>query len=127
MVPMPWDREMDRQLSPGWTVYVVPVHWGVAVGALRVASAKFPFFGKRGTYMVTQVVVVASGVTDIDEIPQLEVKDSYWLFNWLFVAPIGIWSCVLMREAAQVWHAILGATVVSQNNFQQEACCTYQQ
>jgi hypothetical protein len=52
--------------------------------------------------MVTQVVEVASGVTDMDEILQLEVKDSYWLFSWLFVAPMGIWSCVLMREAAQV-------------------------
>jgi hypothetical protein len=94
---------MDRQLSLGWTVYTVPVHCGVSVGALKGASAIFLLLLAKGsTYMVTQVMVVASGVTDMDEILQLEVKDSYWLFSWLFVAPMGIWSCVLMREAAQV-------------------------
>jgi hypothetical protein len=40
--------------------------------------------------MVTQVVVVARGVTDMDAMLQLEVRDSYSVCMWTFPAPMGI-------------------------------------
>lgn len=40
--------------------------------------------------MLTQLVVVPKGVTDMDEMRQDEVKLSYWLFSTAWVAPIGI-------------------------------------
>ncbi len=48
-------------------------------------------------------------VTVMVDMPQLEVKEEYWLSSWVFVAPMGSWSCLLMRDATQVWHAMLGA------------------
>lgn len=45
---------------------------------------------------------MASGVTDMVAIPQLEVSEEYWLINWISVAPMGIWSRVLSIEAAHV-------------------------
>jgi hypothetical protein len=60
--------------------------------------------------MVTQVVVVAMGVTDMPEILQLDVRDAYWAFSSVCPFPIGIWSLVLRMEAAQVLQAILDGT-----------------
>jgi hypothetical protein len=76
-------------------VYLVPEHPGAAVGSslwgVSVVSVGVCTFRKsESTYMVTQVVVVARGVTDMDRMLQLEVRDSYSVCMWTFPAPMGI-------------------------------------
>ena len=65
--------------------------------------------------------MVATAVSDMVDMLQLEVMEEYWLRNWVCVAPMGSWSCLLMRETAQVWHAMLGT--VGGTSGQPITCC----
>lgn len=96
---IPWERETVLQLSPALTVYSVPTQLpGGEVG-----------FGA----MVTQFVVVASGVMAILLTLQLEVMDAYCVWSSVIVFPMGICNWVLSIESAHELHATLDGACVA--------------
>ena len=78
-VPIPWEREIEWQLSPGWMVYVVPAQVGVGVGTTVVGlgivrSEVIYLFNDDATNVMRLLVVVVRGIFAT---PQLDVLDSY--------------------------------------------------